>query len=349
MGFLMSSHTEGRRSAWPGILVIVCVLAAVVVLAVFFNRPPQSERLSEYPAPTQREVKSKPPEPIMVRIVSVPAGASVFDEKAFLGAAPVEIILGADDVRHLRLLRINCTEGEMTIRGKDYAAGGAKAKLVKIADGRKTVEEAITLATAMKGSLSVVCAPADAEVFLDGQRLGAAPVWKDGLSVGTYLLRAEKKDHTAFEKKIEIKAGEEALVKCVLESRWGALYRKKIAENRALMTNYSEMAHHFTIFGDFKKAEEAVWAGVEIMRKKKQGELAGSEVNDYSKTIRRFTIEISHIYTDYFAYPREGSDATIRAACIKAMEAIDDEDLAGSTGKKYLRTMRNYQRRPEVQ
>jgi hypothetical protein len=255
----------------------------------------------------------------------------VFSDGAFVGFTPVTLTLEGDEARVVRVLLAGHEEETVVVEAAPAP------------EGHRTREERVVLAPTVRAALLLKCDPAGADVFLDGRRLGAAPLQFEDLSPGRRLLRVQKRDYVSHEETIDLKPEETTTVSCELVSRWSAFYEQSIAERPEVMTNYAELAHHYTILGEFEKAEAVVAAGLAMMRNWK--DLEGEALRAYRETRYRFYEELMRIYTRFFAYPDDGA-GTLRAACMETMETIVAEGLAqDKRAMQGLKTMRAYDKR----
>lgn len=92
--------------------------------------------------------------------------------------------------------------------------------------------DAVTRAPA--GSLEITSDTEGAVVYLDGRRLGLAPQTETALAPGRYQVRVERFGREPFERDVEIRAGEERILRAALEPVPGAPTRAEAAGGPAL-------------------------------------------------------------------------------------------------------------------
>jgi len=280
-----------RPASGAGFMLLLMVVTAVVYVA----------------ATAERSVR------IVIR--SNPPRATVLHRDRSLGSTPLTIILKPGDVRYYCLIRRGCKDKEIIIKADDYMPPTFKDKRDHLLLGRNVTAPLVELETTLSATLSVSTDPGGAEVFLDGMRLGIAPLSRPGLLPGRHSLYVEKTGFYPTEQIVNLKPGEELSVRCELENKWGALYRQRIAEDPAEMTNYAELAHEYVLRGRFEAAEKVLWDGIDALAK-------GGAKNSV-----RVVAEISQIYVRYCIYPKEGADESLRPACRKMMQRVLDENL----------------------
>ena len=269
--------------------------------------------------------------PTWVTIRSSPPRATVFDQAGYVGITPVRLLLEPGEKRLLRLVRRDCKDREILVRADTYGAKALSEKWDFLLYGCEATAPVVRMQTTLTSSLSVTADPSGAEVYLDGRRLGIAPLWQSGLAPGAHRLRLVKKGFFPKERAVEFEPGEETSVEVTLESKWAALYRQRIAEDPGGMTNYAELAHEYVLRGKFKEAEGSLWDGLAALAKRG------------AREHHRFFDELWRIYTRYFIYPREGSDESLRPTCRKIMqEALEKKLYNAKRLARYLRLMDRY-------
>jgi PKD repeat protein len=94
-------------------------------------------------------------------------------------------------------------------------------KEITVFPGRVTkVEGKMTQASTMGGTLSVSTSPDGANVFLDGQPLGTAPIWKPSVSVGSHTLSVTAGNYYDWAREIYVASGEVSYITAVLYPQW---------------------------------------------------------------------------------------------------------------------------------
>lgn len=279
--------------------VSVCVLAVVAMWITVFGFVVVRTRRS-----------------VGVTIRSCPPRATVFAPEGCLGITPVRIMLKPGEELRVRLVRRDCIDLRAVLRADDYMPTGLRENVELLLYGKEATAPIAKMKSALSARLSVTSEPVGAEVYLDGRRLGFAPLSRAGLTPGRHLLRVLKEGFAPKEQTVDLLPGRESSVHYDLESQWVMLYRQRMAKNPGVLTNHAELAHYYTLMGEFAAAEKALFEGLETMSKR-------TGVRDKS----RFVGEMWQIYTRYFLYPAEGADDCLRPACRKIMQTVLEKGL----------------------
>jgi hypothetical protein len=254
--------------------------------------------------------------PVVITVRSNPPGASAFYEGEYMGVTPFQVSLTPGEERLLRLMRRDYADGSTIIRAGDFQPKTFREKCNHLLFGRRVAAPVVTLTSSARARLSITSDPSGADVFLDGRRIGVAPLSRAGLEPGVHTVYVAMPEFYPWEKKVELESAAEVLLRCELQSKWAAVYRERILKHSKVLDNYVELAHEYVLRGKFKAAEEVLWEGVEIMVK--YGGHSSKE---------RFVAEIYHTHLRDYLYPDEGADESLRLACLKIMKAMIDKNL----------------------
>ena len=272
-------------------------------------------------------------------VISDPSGASVFREdrergtNRYLGIAPVTLVLEPGEERLLRLIRRDCKDRRVIVRADEYMPTGLSEKWRHLLYGGEVTARPVRLETTLTAALSVMVYPKGAEVYLDGRLLGRAPLHRTELAPGTGVLRVVSPGFFTKEEKVALVAGAETAANITLEDKWGALYRKRIAEAPGEMTNYAELAHEYIMRGKWAEAEGVLREGFEAACRPGAREQA------------RYFEHVRRTYVRYYIYPAEGADESLRPACREIVEQALEKKLYNAKAlQSFLKQMDAYDR-----
>jgi hypothetical protein len=249
-----------------------------------------------------------------VVVRSDPANATVFGEQGEIGVAPVTLLLGEGERQRLRLVRKDCRDAEVTVEADAFIPRDGLARLkwmMHPVPGEITVR----LSSTADASLAVTADPAGTEVFLDGTRLGVAPLSAGGLAPGPHHVRFAQPDCIPLSEDVVLEAGKETRLHRALEDKVVLYYQQVIRKEPGVLTHYAELAHHYVVKGQFKEAGDALRAGLEAAK------LPGA------RELPRFWPEIEHIYTRYFIYPKDTPENKIRPALRAIVQSALDRGI----------------------
>lgn len=298
---------------WHGRMLWACVVAAVVcaggtAAVLYLSSSPQ----------------------VLVTVQSDPPNATVFSGGTGLGVTPVMLTLRPGEKRSLRLVRRDCADTEAVVDTRVLPpVKGMQRFFVRYAPPRYALT--VAMKTAAEAELSVTTRPDGAEVFLDGTRVGTSPLSLRALQPGTHSLRLAHPQCFPHSEEIALKAGEPLRLDRTLESKVVAFYRDAIQKEPGLLTNYAELAHHYTVEGEFPQAVEALRQGIAVLKR------------DDATLQSRFFAEMIQIYTRYYAYPPDSPTYKLRPALRALMKEVREKELyATKTVDGYLKQMDNY-------
>ena len=167
----------------------------------------------------------------------------------------------------------------------------------------------VDLVSANSATLVIATTPEDAEVLLDGNRVGSTPLSVVNLSPGPRALRLTHPDCFPIGEEIQLPPGQTVRIERRLESRTIPLYRELIRKEPAVMTHYAELAHLYVLRGEFAHAMDVFGQGV-----------AALVANPKPVEARRFFMEIDRTYSRWYRYPPETADNQIRPALRALMQ-----------------------------
>lgn len=279
-----------RLWRWLLVILMIFLVGALAVAGVVFGTKP-----------TMR-----------VTVRSSPPRATVFNETGRqIGVTPIRLRLQPEERVVLLLVRKGCRDKEVVIEWSKLFPQGVGNRIC--AAFREPVGEMMVgLDSRIGATLVVTTEPIGVEVFLDGVRLGIAPLTRKHLAAGTQTLRFACPNYFPKSKQITLEAGKETPVHVVLKSKIVVLYKDLIRKEPHVMTHYAELAHHHVQAGEFKAAAEVLRQGLAAVAK-------GNTVDP-----ERYFSELNQIYIRYYHYPEETEENKIHPV-VRALvqEALD--------------------------
>lgn len=190
----------------------------------------------------------------------------------------------------------------------------------------------VDLVSANSATLVIATTPEDAEVLLDGNRVGSTPLSLPNLEPGPRALRLTHTDCFPIGEEINLPPGQTLRIERRLESRTIPLYREMIRKNPAVMTHYAELAHLYVLRGEFAHAAAVFNLGVDAL-----------VANPRPVEARRFFMEIDRTYTRWYRYPQETPDNQVRPALrLVLQQCIDRKAWSVSACRASLAAMDAY-------
>lgn len=181
----------------------------------------------------------------LVEVTTDPPGASVFIDGRFVGVTPT-IVRDVTPGRHL-----------IRVHKKGYTP---QAQALNVARGRQAVH--LPLARLATGTLLVTSEPTEAQVFLDGERVGTTPARLTEVPVGTHDLHVHKAGYASCRQTIEVKGDGEQSLEVKLIGDVVAHYLAAIRKAPQDIANYSELARVYFIDGDLGRAADVIFEAV---------------------------------------------------------------------------------------
>ncbi len=163
-----------------------------------------------------------------LKVRSTPAGASVRQGSRLLGTTPCELKLAPGSYA-------------ISIELQDHVSHSETVHLA-IGDERQLAPTLVR----MTGSLRVISEPLDAEVFLDGRRLGRAPLQENDLPTGDYELSVRMDDYASFTRRVTIEHGRRSDISAVLSREayvaWQHEHHQALLHS-ALLPGWGQLEH----------------------------------------------------------------------------------------------------------
>jgi hypothetical protein len=186
----------------------------------------------------------------VVTVRSEPTEAGVFVDGGFRGVTPLEIE-GLSPGRHS--VRIE-KDGFEALFAAIEAPVGVRAA-------------AFRLEPVDKGRLDVRSEPVGAEVYLDGQFRGLAPLALDDVRAGPHVVRAEKTGHDPATVSALVSPGEREVVHLELEDRVLRYLEYAAREDPDHMLTHMELGHYYMVIGDAEKAAPVYFRATILSRR----------------------------------------------------------------------------------
>lgn len=285
-------------------LVTACLAAAATVAVVFLRVPPT----------------------VAILLDTTPSGATVFSA-GNAAVTPCRVELQPGERREIRLVRMGCKDATATLDARDYQTPGWRGAL-RLRSG-VLHRRVITLEAAEQAALVVVTTPSGADVFLDGDRVGATPLSLRNLAPGRRLLRLAHPQCFPQSQDVTLVAGNVARVERTLENRTEAFYRDRMAREPKDLLHHAELIHHLVVNGEAPKAADAIQTAYDLSLQ--------SGVRSHSS----FYLELYQVYSRYYAYPQAAA-LTLRPLCRKVINAAGQGPSAGETARKFIERFDQY-------
>lgn len=229
-------------------------------------------------AVTSCEKASKP-----LVLKSSPAGAGVWAGDMLVGNTPIAIKQDMGDME-LVLRSPGCVDTSVKVSPSlmTIQTQGKKGQFTEEEEGFVAVIDMPRLQADTK-TLLCISIPAGAEVLLNGESKGLAPLELHGLEPKPYEVSFKMKDRETVVKNIVWKEGEEKLtVEAKLPSLTLGFYRAKLQAEPLWILHYADLGHHLILEGELQEGMEVYKKGLELLLEKKAKENAHrlwSEIN----------------------------------------------------------------------
>lgn len=291
-------------------LAAVCLIAAAAaaagaVVALFVLTPPV----------------------VTVVLHTMPPGATVFSAMGAAAVTPCRLELKQGERRDVRLVRKGFKDAEASVDARDYEVAGWRG-LLRLRSGA-VYHRTVTLEVAAQSGLVVVTTPAGADVFLDGDRVGATPLSLKNLAPGKRLLRLAHAQCFPQSEEITLAPDEVARVERSLVNRTEAFYRDRMSREPTELLHHAELIHHLVVNGETAKAVEAIQAGYDLSVK------AGV------RSQGSFYQELYQIYSRYYVYP-DAAAPVLRPFCRKTITTAGQGAAGSETARKFMERFNQY-------
>jgi len=239
---------------------------------------------------------------VVVKLDSVPSGASVFSGNTFFAVAPVEIRLDPGETRAFRLVKRDFADGFVSVCAGDFILSvfsrrcWTRRRLLM-----RTLR--VPLTPLLASALTVTSDPSGAAVYVDGNRLGATPLFAERLPPGRHALCLDRADCYCDTFETVLKPGEESTVHRKLCSKVPVLYRELLAKEPGSLFRHTELIQYYVVDGDYENAIVLLRDGFEALKR-----ADASDQEEYFWMLEK-------IYGRWFEYPEEGDMANLRGLC----------------------------------
>ncbi|NOZ23220.1 MAG: tetratricopeptide repeat protein [Planctomycetes bacterium] len=219
---------ERGRTILP-IAVVLAAVAAVAAVIAYVRITPAGAR--------------------SVTIRSQPAGATTFVDGVYLGVTPLQTRELASGTHGLKLLR----------------HGFQPARMLFDVDASDETQLDIRLTPEKRYSLFVTATPPGARISLDGIPTGLrTPAELRNLQAGRHELLITVDNY--LPSRCEVNVGEKhpGKVEVALRSAIETYYREAIKAEPNVITNYTELAHHYVITNQLERAGQILKQGLDL-------------------------------------------------------------------------------------
>ena len=298
----------GRAAVGGGI--ISRRLVAVLAVAAFFAIGTAAGLYSNPIADLLLGVR--PPEATAtphLTVKTTPAGATVFLDNEYAGVTPVSLM--PDGGPHSIRLVLSGYESHSQAVGLRGKPGAIDVELVPI-------ELAV---------IEITSEPADAEVVLDGDKVGLSPIRVEA-TPGTYEILIQKINYLPWKDTIEVGPGQTLKVFGEMEHRSIASYLKILEEDPYDVSAYCQLAHYYILERRHVEACEALRNAMEVFAQ-------GKDTSNYAGRMKWLLEKI--YFEDYFDVGNPDQHAKMQAWIIALYkEMINKHSAQKSTLKKWL-------------
>lgn len=185
-----------------------------------------------------------------VKVDSRPRGASVMLDGRFAGMTPITLAGVERGQHYVRIER----SGYLPFRRR-----------VTVAEGFRKLH--VELVPIPAGSIVVTSTPAGAEVLLDGEQQGRAPVTLEGVPSGPHTVQLRKTNREDYVQEVLVIPGEVTAVDATLEDRVEKFLLAAIASQPEKLSHYTDIGHYYFINGKTAKAVKYYRRGLELSAK----------------------------------------------------------------------------------
>ncbi|NQT18475.1 MAG: PEGA domain-containing protein [Planctomycetes bacterium] len=215
-------------------LIIVCAVAALFAIGIAAGlfSDQIADLLVGTPPP---EVQPTP----HLTVRSKPAGATVFLDNQYAGVTPVKLL--PDGGPHsIRLV---------------LSGYGSHSQAVEMGGKPRKID--VELLPVEQGVIEITSQPSDAEVILDGDKIGLSPI-RIGAAPGTYEILIQKTNYIAWKNTVQLAPGQTLKVVGTMENRLITSFLKTLKENPHDVSAYCQLAHYYILERRHEEACDAL-------------------------------------------------------------------------------------------
>jgi tetratricopeptide (TPR) repeat protein len=181
-----------------------------------------------------------------LEVTSTPPGGEVRLDGRFAGMTP--------------LLIRGVAAGEHVV---EVSLAGSPPEAVRVtAPAGGTLPVSVKLAPPTVGALVVESEPPGAEVILDGQSRGCAPLRLEGLGAGRHRVLLQRSRFDPWRADVEVRAGEDCRVSARLEDHVRRFMEAAVAEKPRDLTARADLLHYLVVVRDWPAAADCFAAGL---------------------------------------------------------------------------------------
>jgi len=266
---------------WVGKALVFVLLLGTGVLAGFhsdfvrylFPRPGLPAAAGDSDAGRQpRDSNATPAAGTNLAVTSNPPGAMVFINNQYVGVTPVNLA---------------CADGLYSVR-LELTGYGNFSRAVEIKGDTQAV--AATLAPLEASFMRIESDPTDAEVLVDGNKVGRTPITVE-TGPGSHEVIIQKTNYMPWKGSVEVGAGQTVAVSGRMEHRNIASYLEMLTEDPNNVSYYCQLGHYYILERRFEEARDALRKGMETFCK-------GQDTSNYAPRMKWLLDKI--YFGDYF-------------------------------------------------
>lgn len=232
--------------------------------------------------------------PVSLHLETTPRRASVWVDGNYVGTSPVAV---AELEAGKHVVRVRKFDHVTLVCELDLAPGVNDHKL--------------TLDRLPKGTLKIESTPSGAEVFVDGEFRGEAPLTIEGLGVGGRRVRLTLVNYLDWSEVVDVEKDAVAARNVALKSRTEANCLALLKANPKDAKTWTDLAHYYIIRSQWKKAEDAFTQALTATVKYRQSTYYGG----------RLSTEIQKVWGMQFKYSdRKKGQRVIVNAYVRAVK-----------------------------
>lgn len=228
-------------------------------------------------------------QPATLAVYSRPPGANVFLDGTWRGVTPLAPAPVPRGEHHLCLTKHGF------------------ARHVESLNVRRPLTHLATLRPLRSLSVAVQTDPPGAQVQVQGRPVGKTPLTLDGLDPGPLTLTIEKDGYEPIAETVIVKADETVISRKLL-SKSQAYFQSQIAERPKEINNYTELAHHYMVKGQYDEAVEVLSKGMDLA-----ASVNTDPVRNWGTDVARFYQELAKIHRQEYSYGDDKAVERMRA------------------------------------